>query len=160
MPNRHTPSSQSRVYRVTQIMRTDGVQVPRVRRHRASQPQGSSERVLPWQVTMDQSMCASRFQHPLQVLVWSRHVDRRPTNSRLCELRVDYLIEDGWGPQWRPERAEIFISGNILWSSKVHKYCFTSVNINGRFTWYIISRLFHIKKCTDGATVAAPKCQL
>ena len=28
--------------------------LPRVRRHRASEPQGSSERVLPWQATMDQ----------------------------------------------------------------------------------------------------------
>ena len=28
-------------------------------RHRASKPQGSSERVLPWQVTMDQLICAS-----------------------------------------------------------------------------------------------------
>ena len=27
--------------------------LPRVRQHRASKPQGSSERVLPWQVTMD-----------------------------------------------------------------------------------------------------------
>ena len=27
--------------------------------HRASKPQGSSERVLPWQVTMDQSIFAS-----------------------------------------------------------------------------------------------------
>ena len=33
--------------------------LPRVRRHRASKPQGSSERVLPWQVTMDQFICAS-----------------------------------------------------------------------------------------------------
>ena len=34
--------------------------LPRVRRHRASKPQGSSERVLlPWQVTMDQLMFAS-----------------------------------------------------------------------------------------------------
>ena len=33
---------------------------PRLRRHRASKPQGSSERVLPWQVTMDQLICASR----------------------------------------------------------------------------------------------------
>ena len=31
----------------------------RVRRHRASKHQGSSERVLPWQVTMDQLICAS-----------------------------------------------------------------------------------------------------
>ena len=33
--------------------------LPRVRRHRASKPQGSSERVLPWQITMDQSIFAS-----------------------------------------------------------------------------------------------------
>ena len=33
--------------------------LPRARRHRASTPQGSSERVLPWQVTMDQLICAS-----------------------------------------------------------------------------------------------------
>ena len=33
--------------------------LPRIRRHRASKPQDSSERVLPWQVTMDQLICAS-----------------------------------------------------------------------------------------------------
>ena len=33
--------------------------LPRVRPHRASKPQGSSERVLPWQVTMDQLILAS-----------------------------------------------------------------------------------------------------
>ena len=33
--------------------------LPRVRRHRASKHQGSSERVLPWQITMDQLICAS-----------------------------------------------------------------------------------------------------
>ena len=33
--------------------------LPRVRRYRASKPQGSSERVLPWQVTMDQLIYAS-----------------------------------------------------------------------------------------------------
>ena len=33
--------------------------LPRVRRHEASKPQGSSERVLPWQVTMDQLTYAS-----------------------------------------------------------------------------------------------------
>ena len=36
--------------------------LPRVRRHRASKPQSSSERVHPWQVTMDQITCAS-FSH-------------------------------------------------------------------------------------------------
>ena len=33
--------------------------LPRVRRHRACKPQGSSVRVLPWHVTMDQLICAS-----------------------------------------------------------------------------------------------------
>ena len=33
--------------------------LPRVRRHSASKPQGSSERVLPWQITMDQLIFAS-----------------------------------------------------------------------------------------------------
>ena len=37
--------------------------LPRVRRYRASKPQGSYERVLPWQVTMDQLICAS-LSHP------------------------------------------------------------------------------------------------
>ena len=32
--------------------------LPRVRRHRASKPQGMVERVLPWRVTMDQLICA------------------------------------------------------------------------------------------------------
>ena len=33
--------------------------LPRVRRHSASKPQGSSKRVLPWQIIMDQLMFAS-----------------------------------------------------------------------------------------------------
>ena len=33
--------------------------LPRVLRHRASKLQGRSERGLPWQVTMDQQLCAS-----------------------------------------------------------------------------------------------------
>ena len=61
LSNRHTLSGQSRVYRVTQIPYR-WRSLPRVRRHRASKPQGSYERVLPWQVTMDQLICAS-FSH-------------------------------------------------------------------------------------------------
>ena len=34
-------------------------QLPRVRRHRASRPQGSSERMLHWQITMDELIFAS-----------------------------------------------------------------------------------------------------
>ena len=39
--------------------------LPRVRRHRASKPQGSSEWVLPWQITMDQLIFAS-LSHTVQ----------------------------------------------------------------------------------------------
>ena len=35
--------------------------LPRVRRHRACKPQGSSERLLPWQITMDHLIFASLF---------------------------------------------------------------------------------------------------
>ena len=35
--------------------------LPRVRRHRASKPQGSSKRALSWQVTMDYLACASLY---------------------------------------------------------------------------------------------------
>ena len=48
--------------------------LPRVRRHKASKPQGSSERMRPWQVTMDNFFCAPLFfPHPL-LLVCSGHV--------------------------------------------------------------------------------------
>ena len=43
-------------YRVTQLRWRS---LPRARRHRAGKPQGSSEQGLPWQVTMDQFICAS-----------------------------------------------------------------------------------------------------
>ena len=43
--------------------------LPRVRRHRVSKPQGSSERVLPWQVTVDQLIFASLYVI-IQYLYW------------------------------------------------------------------------------------------
>ena len=65
--NRHTPSGQSQVYRVTQL-RTDGVHC------RESAGTGPVVlKVVPvpdaaiLQVTMDQLMCASLFSHPLLV---------------------------------------------------------------------------------------------
>ena len=46
--------------------------LPRVRRHRASKPQGSYKRVLPWQVTMEQLMCAflSHSHNWYEVSMW------------------------------------------------------------------------------------------
>ena len=56
----YTSSGQSRVYRVTTQLRTDGVGCRESDgTDRASKSQGSSERVLPWQVTMDQLIFAS-----------------------------------------------------------------------------------------------------
>ena len=46
--------------------------LPRVRRHGTSKPQGSSERVLPWQVTMDQlifaSLCHTHYSNLYEVV--------------------------------------------------------------------------------------------
>ena len=58
--NDHTPSGQSRVYRVT-VIAYRWRSLPRVRRHRASKPQDSSERVLRWQVTMCVCVCFLRI---------------------------------------------------------------------------------------------------
>ena len=46
--------------------------LPRVRQHRASKPQGSSERVLPWQITMDQLIFASlsHTHYWYEVVMW------------------------------------------------------------------------------------------
>ena len=67
--NRHTPSGQSRVYRVTQL-RNDGVHC------RESAGTGPVNlKVVPvtgaaiLQVAMDESMCATLFLHPLQVVL-------------------------------------------------------------------------------------------
>ena len=55
--------------------------LPRVRRHRASKPQGSSEQVLPWKVTVDQILCAflshTHYWYEvgmLKVLVWGGEI--------------------------------------------------------------------------------------
>ena len=53
--------------------------LPRVRRHRASKPQGSSQRVLPWQVTMDQLIYAS--------LSHTHYIFHRLINSGVILLR-------------------------------------------------------------------------
>ena len=55
---RHTPSGQSRVYRVTQL-RTDGLHCRESAGTGPANLKGTFERVLPWQVTMDQLICAS-----------------------------------------------------------------------------------------------------
>ena len=69
--------------------------LPRVRRHRASKPQGSSERVLPWQITMDQLIFASlshtHYWYEVGMLKVPAVVDR---------LGLSLL----WGPNMRATR--------------------------------------------------------
>ena len=69
--------------------------LPRVRRHRASKPQGSSERVLPWQITMDQLIFASlSHTHYWYEVGMLKGVDaigtqmRDPMNSGLTRWRM------------------------------------------------------------------------
>ena len=73
---RHTPSGQSRVNRVAQLA-CRWLSLPRVRRHRASGPQGSlvpsTSAAFIAGITMDHFMCSSFLPHPL-LLVCSGHV--------------------------------------------------------------------------------------
>ena len=64
--------------------------LPRVRRHRASKPQGSSKRVLPWQVTMDQIICAA-LSHSMYYMVI--------TYSRVWIDRVRLPISCSWSAE-------------------------------------------------------------
>ena len=70
--------------------------LPRVRRHRASKPQGSSERVLPWQITMDQLIFAAlshtlywyevgMLKVPAVILYRSKHISAVP-NPTIFDL--------------------------------------------------------------------------
>ena len=60
--------------------------LPRVRRHRASKPQDSSERVLPWQITMDQLICAF-LSHNYWYEVGMLNRATRLSNKHLWEQR-------------------------------------------------------------------------
>ena len=67
--------------------------LPRVRRHKASRPEGSSERVLPWLVTMDQLICAylshTHYRYEVGML-------KVPANEEF--LGAVALTSHTWGP--------------------------------------------------------------
>ena len=76
----------------------------RVHRHRASKPQGSSERVLPRQITMDQLIFASlshthywyevgMLKVPAVILYRSKHISAvsNPTNFDLEEAALQFV---------------------------------------------------------------------
>ena len=74
--------------------------LPRICRHRASKPQGSFERVLPWQVTMDQLISTSlshmyrrdstvtKFLWTIRIIVTSRGLSHQMTCSCIGNLGV------------------------------------------------------------------------
>ena len=75
--------------------------LPRVRRHRASKPQGSPERVLPCQVTMDQLICTSlshTHDHWYEVGMLKVHNGGFPPDIIIPLTRCYYH----WGTQFDP----------------------------------------------------------
>ena len=71
--------------------------LPRVRRHRASKPQGSSERVLPWQITMDQLIFASlSHTHYWYEVCMLKVPTVNAIGTQLHDLIMRGSIADGW----------------------------------------------------------------
>ena len=77
--------------------------LPRVRRHRASKPQGSFERMLPWQVTMDQVIFASlshthyryeagMLKAPAELYTYINHHTRLPNTTKTKDNTVHIII--------------------------------------------------------------------
>ena len=101
--NRHTPSGQTRVYRVTQL-RTDSVHC---RDSAGTEPVNLKvERVLPWQVTINQLIRAFLFPHPL--LVWSGHV--KSTGGMYSHTYSKSMDQPGQGCQsctWSAEQGKL-----------------------------------------------------
>ena len=65
----------------------------RVRRHRASKPQGNSKRVLPWQVTTDQLICASlSHTHHWYEVLSSNHSHATYRSGTIIPLSTYYII--------------------------------------------------------------------
>ena len=75
--------------------------LPRVRRHRASKPEGSYERVLPLQVTMDQLIFASpshihywyevdMLKVPAYVTIWEDDFDLTSSNFTKGAVEIDW----------------------------------------------------------------------
>ena len=76
--------------------------LPRVRRHRASKAQGSSERVLPWQITMDQLIFASlshtHYWYEVGMLKVPAMYVRMQCSVLLYSLLYNYCCTAVWRP--------------------------------------------------------------
>ena len=68
--------------------------LPRVLQHRASEPQGSSKLVLPWQVIMDQLICAFLSQTHNWYEVGMLNIPAVSTRNASSELQLGALREE------------------------------------------------------------------
>ena len=113
--------------------------LPRVRRHRASKPLGSSERVLPWQVTMDQIICPSLSQTHyryevgmLKVPAYRRTIERRAFCRGHCSIKAKGRKQNKTNRSKRNARARQAKNARgitSLFNNTVAAYCllFTKV---------------------------------
>ena len=141
--------------------------LPRVRRHRASKPQGSSERVLPWQITMDQLIFASlshthywyevgmlkvqacnSMEQPGKVTNPARGQLNRKMFFSLSPFAPENLVSRDAGSAV-PSRVSLFISilrrNPVLFRGGIH---LSNLNLHmplGQFRVHRVTRL-----CTDG----------
>ena len=78
--------------------------LPRVRRRRTSKPQGSSERVLPWQIAMDQLIFASlshtHYWYEVGMLKVRRYNGLEETTVILCVCVCFLPIHSGHQVRW------------------------------------------------------------
>ena len=94
--------------------------LPRVRRHRASKPQGSSERVLPWQITMDQLIFASlSHTHYWYELGMLKVPARSKMGEKSCVTFLLLLCDPGWYVHKQPDVQ------NNKWVENTHKHTHT-----------------------------------
>ena len=108
--------------------------LPRVRRHRASKPQGSSERVLPWQITMDQLIFASlsHTQHYWYEVGMSKVPAVKPsemptklesTPTHRVSLKVGAVFSRFISSRrWKPALSDGSCGGGILFGRETYEY--------------------------------------
>ena len=110
--------------------------LPRVRRHRASKPQGSFERVLPWQITMDQLIFASLSHTHYWYEVGMLKVPWKRLERAEKQLRVDTRrrVAQKLGPTARMilSQTQAFGDGGYSWKrwgagSRNHSRCHDAV---------------------------------
>ena len=74
--------------------------LPRVHRHMASKPQGSSERVLPRQITMDHLIFASishtHYWYELGMLKVPAVYDIQCSTYAVCNYQVSDTVSESW----------------------------------------------------------------